>query len=218
MKNAYKHADGRKVDNRRVVVDVERGRTVPDWRPRRLGGGLGSGRFSGEGADNKRPAREQHLAGRPRSEGPRTRRNDRHADRDQVRGRDQDERASARSYERSRDLESRGGRQSLRGHDRTREKDQVRDRKRDREHGYDCDRRDKYKSRYHGRDYDREREIERPHDRHRDREHAGHQRDRSQLYECYEEDTHGKSIEPEAAEEEGERYMEGNYQFDQADN
>lgn len=44
MKNAYKHADGRKIDNRRVLVDVERGRTVKDWKPRRLGTGLGSSR------------------------------------------------------------------------------------------------------------------------------------------------------------------------------
>ena len=34
---AYKHADGKKIDGRRIVVDVERGRTVKTWRPRRLG-------------------------------------------------------------------------------------------------------------------------------------------------------------------------------------
>ena len=34
---AYKHADGKKLDGRRVLVDVERGRTVKGWRPRRLG-------------------------------------------------------------------------------------------------------------------------------------------------------------------------------------
>ncbi|XP_062368539.1 protein lin-7 homolog B [Cinclus cinclus] len=33
---AYKHADGKKIDGRRVLVDVERGRTVKGWRPRRL--------------------------------------------------------------------------------------------------------------------------------------------------------------------------------------
>lgn len=44
MKTAYKRADGRKVDGRRVNVDVERGRTVRGWLPRRLGGGLGRGR------------------------------------------------------------------------------------------------------------------------------------------------------------------------------
>lgn len=43
---AYKSADGKKIDGRRVLVDVERGRTVKGWRPRRLGGGLGSTRRS----------------------------------------------------------------------------------------------------------------------------------------------------------------------------
>lgn len=44
---AYKQADGQKIDGRRVLVDVERGRTVPNWRPRRLGGGLGTSRVGG---------------------------------------------------------------------------------------------------------------------------------------------------------------------------
>ena len=35
MKTAYKQGDGRKIDGRRVLVDVERGRTVRNWRPRR---------------------------------------------------------------------------------------------------------------------------------------------------------------------------------------
>ena len=34
---AYKYADGRKVDGRRLVVDVEKGRTTKGWKPRRLG-------------------------------------------------------------------------------------------------------------------------------------------------------------------------------------
>jgi hypothetical protein len=41
---AYKYANGKKIDNRRVVVDVERGRLDPQWKPRRLGGGLGTTR------------------------------------------------------------------------------------------------------------------------------------------------------------------------------
>eukprot|EP00300_Choanocystis_sp_HF-7_P014722 c18794_g1_i1.p1 GENE.c18794_g1_i1~~c18794_g1_i1.p1 ORF type:complete len:380 (+),score=35.47 c18794_g1_i1:58-1197(+) len=41
MKRAYKYGDGKKIDGRRVLVDVERGRTVEKWLPRRLGGGLG---------------------------------------------------------------------------------------------------------------------------------------------------------------------------------
>ncbi|KAJ3183250.1 hypothetical protein HDU85_002276 [Gaertneriomyces sp. JEL0708] len=43
MKAAYKEADGMKINDRRVLVDVERGRTVKGWKPRRLGGGLGVG-------------------------------------------------------------------------------------------------------------------------------------------------------------------------------
>lgn len=35
--DAYKYGDGKKIDGRRVVVDVERGRTVKSWKPRRLG-------------------------------------------------------------------------------------------------------------------------------------------------------------------------------------
>jgi RNA recognition motif-containing protein len=31
MKSAYKMADGRKIEGRRILVDVERGRTVPNW-------------------------------------------------------------------------------------------------------------------------------------------------------------------------------------------
>ncbi len=31
MKTAYKMGDGKKIEGRRVLVDVERGRTVPNW-------------------------------------------------------------------------------------------------------------------------------------------------------------------------------------------
>ena len=41
MQTAYKQADARKLDGRRMVVDVERGRTTRHWYPRRLGGGIG---------------------------------------------------------------------------------------------------------------------------------------------------------------------------------
>jgi U1 small nuclear ribonucleoprotein len=34
---AYRDADGRKINGRRIVVDVERGRTVKNWKPRHLG-------------------------------------------------------------------------------------------------------------------------------------------------------------------------------------
>jgi len=41
MHEAYKRADGKRIDGRRILVDVERGRTSKGWLPRRLGGGLG---------------------------------------------------------------------------------------------------------------------------------------------------------------------------------
>ncbi|KAG8706698.1 hypothetical protein FRC09_002277, partial [Ceratobasidium sp. 395] len=41
MKAAYKEADGLTILGKRILVDVERGRTVRGWKPRRLGGGLG---------------------------------------------------------------------------------------------------------------------------------------------------------------------------------
>ena len=47
LTEAYKDADGRKINGRRILVDVERGRTVKGWLPRRLGGGLGSTRAIG---------------------------------------------------------------------------------------------------------------------------------------------------------------------------
>jgi U1 small nuclear ribonucleoprotein len=41
------------VDNKRVLVDVERGRTVPNWHLRILGGVLRSIRIGGEDATRK---------------------------------------------------------------------------------------------------------------------------------------------------------------------
>lgn len=43
-KNAYKYADGKVIDGKKVLVDFERGRTTKDWLPRRLGGGKGDTR------------------------------------------------------------------------------------------------------------------------------------------------------------------------------
>ncbi|KKY23943.1 putative u1 small nuclear ribonucleoprotein [Phaeomoniella chlamydospora] len=52
MKAAYKETDGIRIKDRRVLVDVERGRTVKGWKPRRFGGGLG-----GRGYTKTAPAR-----------------------------------------------------------------------------------------------------------------------------------------------------------------
>ncbi|OQR96597.1 U1 small nuclear ribonucleoprotein 70 kDa-like [Achlya hypogyna] len=58
MKAAYKNADGKKIDGRRIVVDVERGRTVRDWKPRKLGGGIGGTRLGGAAVNLKYSGRE----------------------------------------------------------------------------------------------------------------------------------------------------------------
>lgn len=121
LKEAYKDADGRKIQGRRILVDVERGRTVKNWVPRRLGGGLGGTRIGGKDVNQKYSGREP-----PRSEGgtaaasskDRERRSSRERDRDRDRsrresGRDAKSSRSERSRERdgkSRD-EDRGERE-----------------------------------------------------------------------------------------------------------
>ncbi|KAK4630880.1 U1 small nuclear ribonucleoprotein [Fulvia fulva] len=46
MKTAYKDCEHLTIRGRRVLVDVERGRTVSGWRPRRFGGGLGGRHYT----------------------------------------------------------------------------------------------------------------------------------------------------------------------------
>ncbi|KAI5279229.1 hypothetical protein KEM54_004268 [Ascosphaera aggregata] len=55
---AYKETDGIRIKDRRVLVDVERGRTVKGWKPRRFGGGLG-----GRGYTKAAPARPMGPSG-----------------------------------------------------------------------------------------------------------------------------------------------------------
>ncbi|RZC92563.1 hypothetical protein C5167_029342 [Papaver somniferum] len=175
MKAAYKQADGRKLDNKRVLVDVERGRTVPNWRPRRLGGGLGSTRVGAEEVNQKYSGREpqQVVSGGPsRSEEPRNR-EERHVDREREksreRGRDKDvehEKPRERSHDRPRDRESREDRH----------RDRNRDRDRDRDRGHDHDR-------TRDRNRDRVRDSERDQDRERDRDRRDRPRDKDKDHE-----------------------------------
>ncbi|OVA18690.1 RNA recognition motif domain [Macleaya cordata] len=195
MKAAYKQADGRKLDNRRVLVDVERGRTVPNWRPRRLGGGLGSTRVGGEEVNQKYSGREpQQVAsgGAPRSEEPRSR-EERHVDRDREksreRGRDKDmehEKSRERSHDRTRDREPREDR-----HHRDRDRNRDRDRDRGRDHDRTRDR-----NRDRGRDHDRDRDQDRERDRDRGRDRP---RDRDKDYERDPEQEGGRSRDNESS-------------------
>uniref|UniRef100_A0A8D0HGM0 U1 small nuclear ribonucleoprotein 70 kDa n=1 Tax=Sphenodon punctatus TaxID=8508 RepID=A0A8D0HGM0_SPHPU len=116
MHSAYKHADGKKIDGRRVLVDVERGRTVKGWRPRRLGGGLGGTRRGGADVNIRHSGRDDT-----------SRYDERDRDRERrrrTRSREKDERK--RSRERSKDKDRERKRRS-------RSRDRKRDRDRDRE-------------------------------------------------------------------------------------
>jgi U1 small nuclear ribonucleoprotein 70kDa len=59
MKRAYRAVDGMKIEGREVVVDVERGHTVPTWLPRRLGGGLGGTRYEQKTTRKKSETRKE---------------------------------------------------------------------------------------------------------------------------------------------------------------
>ncbi|CAI9753568.1 unnamed protein product [Fraxinus pennsylvanica] len=200
MKAAYKQADGKKIDNWRVLVDVERGRTVPKWRPRRLGGGLGTSRVGAEEVNQRTSSREQlQSGGTSRSEEPRVR-DDlvRDRERSHERGRDGEkslerERDREKSRERGRDREKSGERgidgekSHGRGRDRERQRERSHDRQRDRDrddrHHRDRDRnrdrdRDRGRDRDHGRDRGRDRDRHHERERNRDDYEVGNDHDR----------------------------------------
>ncbi|UJR30800.1 hypothetical protein I4U23_018318 [Adineta vaga] len=125
MHAAYKRADGRKIDGRRVVVDVERGRTVKGWRPRRLGGGLGSTRRGGL-PGGKRPVGDERRRSTSRDRKRRSRSRDRRRSRSREHKR---RRTRSRSNERRSDRRSSRDRQDSskrRSRDRDRERDRSR--------------------------------------------------------------------------------------------
>ncbi|XP_055941308.1 U1 small nuclear ribonucleoprotein 70 kDa-like [Argiope bruennichi] len=119
MHSAYKHADGKKIEGKRVLVDVEKGRTVKGWLPRRLGGGLGGTRRGGPDVNLKHSGREENRS------------DDRYIDRDRDRL-ERPERRRTRSRSRERRRKSRS-----RSRDRHRSDRHKRERSRDRDRGRD---------------------------------------------------------------------------------
>merc|ERR1712013_470198 len=109
-KEAFQHADGLKLNGRRILVDVERGRTVKTWKPRKLGGGLGKSRMektattpggglSGSGnrtAGTVGSSRDQRDRGRDKYAS----RRDKYRDRDHRDRRRERKRSRSRSRER----------------------------------------------------------------------------------------------------------------------
>lgn len=156
LKEAYKHADGQKIANRRIVVDVERGRTVKDWKPRRLGGGLGGTRIGAKDANQKTSGRFVPGAvssSSSSSSGSDERKRDRSRDRDRERERD-----SRRSERSGRDDKDRDRERDRGGRDRDRERDRERDRRRSRSRSRDRrDKERKNRSRSPRRDRERRR-------------------------------------------------------------
>jgi len=150
MRTAFKEGDAKKIDGRRVLVDVERGRTVKGWKPRRFGGGLGGTRIGSERENIRHSGR-----------GPPSRERERDYRRD--------EREPGQSRDRDRGDRDRGDRD--RGVKRNREERDDRERTRqrteprhEREEHRDRERRDRDR----GDRGERERERDRDRDRERD--------------------------------------------------
>jgi len=122
-----------KIDGRRVLVDVERARTVKGWLPRRLGGGLGGTRRGGNDVNVRHSGREDGPRARSRSNERGGDRADRHRDRSRERDRDRRrKRSRSRSKDRSkrRRSRSRGDRKRSRSRDRKRRRSRSKDRRR----------------------------------------------------------------------------------------
>merc|ERR1712066_925862 len=136
MHSAYKRADGKKLDGRRVLVDVERGRTVKGWLPRRLGGGLGGTRRGGPDVNVRHSGREDG-GGRERERYDRSRSRDREKRRKRSRSRSRDKSERKRSRRsRSRERE----RRRSRSRDKKKSRRSSRSRSRDRRDRRDRDR------------------------------------------------------------------------------
>ncbi|KAJ2823118.1 hypothetical protein IWW50_003918 [Coemansia erecta] len=149
MREAFRCADGVRVLGRRVVVDVERGRTVKGWLPRKFGGGLGGTRIGAKEVNQREPGRFDPAApplGRERSYGDRARASSsRHRSYDRSRsGGRTSHRSGGYHDSRSRGRDRDGGR----GYDRDRDRDHHRDQDRGRDRG---DRDDKRGYRYRSR-------------------------------------------------------------------
>ncbi|KAJ0184137.1 hypothetical protein K1T71_000560 [Dendrolimus kikuchii] len=170
MHSAYKHADGKKIDGKRVLVDVERARTVKGWLPRRLGGGLGGTRRGGSDVNIKHSGRED---------------NERERERYRLEQRDRDERARHdRTADRGAGARRRSrSRSRRRSGSRTRRRDRDRERgERDRDEDQEGRRRRRSRSRSERRrerrDRDRDRDKDKDKDKERDRDRKRSKRDR----------------------------------------
>jgi len=151
LKNAYKQGDGKKIDGRRVMVDVERGRTVENWLPRRLGGGRGPGRV---GKPSKKKAKrieaEARAAKDKDKDKGRAGGDERGGDKERPR-----ERGGDRDRDRDREKAREPEREKERGKEKEKEKDKDKDEKKDK---------DRKRDRSRSRDRDRDRKAKKARD------------------------------------------------------
>eukprot|EP00484_Ammonia_sp_Unknown_P019015 CAMPEP_0197027444 /NCGR_PEP_ID=MMETSP1384-20130603/7341_1 /TAXON_ID=29189 /ORGANISM="Ammonia sp." /LENGTH=396 /DNA_ID=CAMNT_0042456285 /DNA_START=63 /DNA_END=1254 /DNA_ORIENTATION=- len=176
LKEAFQHADGVKLKGRRILVDVERGRTVKTWKPRKLGGGLGKTRAGPSNGEKMKasssassPSRQSSRSrGKPPREHPR-----RDKDKDTKTygggGRGRDSKYRERDY-RDGDRDRRSGRVD-RGDRRDREKERGGERMKDRERRRSRSRsRDRVKDSSRSKRRDRKERDTKDRDRDRDRD------------------------------------------------
>nr|XP_002131795.1 U1 small nuclear ribonucleoprotein 70 kDa-like [Ciona intestinalis] len=183
MHTAYKSADGKKIDGRRVLVDVERGRTVKGWRPRRFGGGLGSTR-AGPDDSNRRSEREKERdSGRSHDDDKVRKSEDRPRERDREREKRRksgDRERSDRDKDRNRDRDRDRDREKRRRDDRGDKDRRDRDRKRESDHKSSRSKNDERASgAVDGGDGENGKKEERSRDKDRESRHRHRDRDRS---------------------------------------
>ncbi|XP_037711062.1 U1 small nuclear ribonucleoprotein 70 kDa [Drosophila subpulchrella] len=184
MHAAYKHADGKKIDSKRVLVDVERARTVKGWLPRRLGGGLGGTRRGGNDVNIKHSGREDNERERERyrlereredREGPGRGAGTNGLDARPGRGFGAERRRSRSRERRDRERERGRGAVAASGRSRSRSRERRKRRAGSRERYDEFDRRDR---RDRERDRDREREKKKKRSKSRERDSSRERRER----------------------------------------
>ncbi|XP_016945575.2 U1 small nuclear ribonucleoprotein 70 kDa [Drosophila suzukii] len=186
MHAAYKHADGKKIDSKRVLVDVERARTVKGWLPRRLGGGLGGTRRGGNDVNIKHSGREDNERERERyrlereredREGPGRGAGTNGLDARPGRGFGAERRRSRSRERRDRERERGRGAVAVSGRSRSRSRERRKRRAGSRERYDEFDRRDR-RDRERERDRDREREKKKKRSKSRERDSSRERRER----------------------------------------
>nr|AAA28859.1 U1 70K small nuclear ribonucleoprotein, (first expressed exon) [Drosophila melanogaster] len=186
MHAAYKHADGKKIDSKRVLVDVERARTVKGWLPRRLGGGLGGTRRGGNDVNIKHSGREDNERERERyrlereredREGPGRGGGSNGLDARPGRGFGAERRRSRSRERRDRERDRGRGAVASSGRSRSRSRERRKRRAGSRERYDEFDRRDR-RDRERERDRDREREKKKKRSKSRERESSRERRER----------------------------------------